>query len=115
MAVIKRKTTKTGPFSRRTITQSSKGTRVTTSNKPPGAATRRTTSTNLSTGQQRTTHTTKLGGGWFRTSSHTRSPSKVKSTKTGSRRRGRKGSGFSLKTILLVFAIVWSYLWLTSN
>jgi hypothetical protein len=74
VGLTKRKTVKTGPYTRRTITQSSSGTRITTSSKPPGAATRRTVSTNLSTGKTRTTHTTKLGGGWFKTSSKTFSP-----------------------------------------
>jgi hypothetical protein len=74
MARSKRVTTKTGPYSKRTVTYSSKGVRVTNSNKPPGSNTRRTVSTNLSTGKMRTTYSRKLGGGWRDISSKTFSP-----------------------------------------
>ena len=111
MAVTKRKTTKTGPFSRRTVTQSSKGTRITISNKPPGAATRRTTSTNLKTGQNRVTHTTKLGGGWFRTSSKTRTPVRKARGGSGGRSKGSSGGEFSLGLFIWVFIFVWLFMW----
>jgi hypothetical protein len=65
----KRTTTKTGNFTKRTVTVSSKGTRVTNSFRPPGGATRRTSSVNLSTGKTRLTHTTHQGNGWSTTRS----------------------------------------------
>jgi hypothetical protein len=57
----KRTTTKTGNFTKRTVTISDKGTRVTNSFRPPGGATRRTHSVNLRTAQNRITHTTHRG------------------------------------------------------
>lgn len=93
MALTKRKTTKIGPYTRRTVTQSSKGTRVTISSKPPGVATRRSTSTNLKTGSTRTTYTTKLGGGWFNTRSKTFTPVKKSRSSGGRSRRNSGGSG----------------------
>jgi hypothetical protein len=82
----RRKTTtvKTGPNSRRTTTISSKGTRITNSNKPPGAATRRTVSTSLTTGKTRITHTTKNGGGWITSRSKTFGGTKYKPSKSKS-------------------------------
>jgi hypothetical protein len=111
LAFTKRKTVKTGPYSKRTITQSSKGTRITTSSKPPGAATRRTVSTNLKTGSQRTTHTTKLGGGWFKTTSKTRTPVKrVRSSRSRSYSSGGGESISFLDLLILPFLpIIWTY------
>jgi hypothetical protein len=87
----KRTTTKTGNFTKRTVTISKNGTRVTNSFRPPGGATRRTHSVNLRTGQNRTTHTTHLGGGWSTTRSKSTSIKKYKSGKSGS---GRGSSSY---------------------
>lgn len=100
MPVTKRKTTKIGPYTRRTVTQSSKGTRITISSKPPGAATRRTSSTNLKTGKNRVTHTTKLGGGWFKTNSKTFTP--VRKARTSRSRSSGGGGDFSFTDLLLL-------------
>ena len=103
----KRTTVKTGPYTKRTTTVSSAGTRVTVSNKPPGAATRRTLSTNLKTGKSRITHTTKQGGGWFTTSSKTFGGSKARRSSSG--RRGKSGSGgFSFFWVFVILLILWA-------
>lgn len=110
MPVTKRKTTKIGPYTRKTVTQSSKGTRITISSKPPGAATRRTSSTNLKTGTNRVTHTTKLGGGWFRTNSKTTTP--VRKSRSSGRSRSSGGGGdISLGDILILpfLPLIWTY------
>jgi hypothetical protein len=103
MGLTKRKTVKIGPYTRKTITQSSKGTRITISNKPPGASTRRSTSTNLKTGSTRTNYTTKLGGGWFSTRSKTFTPTKKSRVGRTRSTRSRGGSGeLSFWEILLL-------------
>jgi hypothetical protein len=71
MARQKRYTTKTGPNSKRTITYTKSGVRITHSNRPSKDVSRRTISTNLRTGKSRITHSRKLGGGWFDISSKT--------------------------------------------
>jgi len=80
----RRKTTtvKTGPYSKRTITVSSNGTRITNSNKPPGSPTRRTVSTNLRTGKTRITNTRSDGGGWITSNSKTFGGTKYKPSKS---------------------------------
>jgi hypothetical protein len=107
-ARYKRTTTKTGPYSSRTVTHSSAGTRVTTSSKPPGSPTRRTTSVNLKTGSTRLTHTTRTGGGWNTTSTESRIKGKLRSH---SRKRRRKSSGifgfkFWIFTIIIVYILL---------
>ncbi len=102
----RRVTKKTGPYSRQTITTSSAGTRITNSNKPPGASTRRTSSINLSTGKTRVTHTTKLGGGWYSSSSKSGGTRKARS---GGRRRSGKGGG-GLGLFWGIVALVFLYL-----
>jgi hypothetical protein len=103
MARSKRVTTKTGPYSKRTVTYSSKGVRITNSTKPPGVFTRRTMSTNLRTGKSRLTHSKTTGGGWrdissktFGGSKRSRSSKSDLSLFTGlfskPRRSGRSGS-----------------------
>ena len=113
MALTKRKTVKTGNYSRRTTTQSSKGTRISTSSKPPGSPTRRTVSTNLKTGSRRTTYTTKLGGGWYRTTSKTFNPVRKVRPKKARVRTGRSsgGEGISFTDILLLplLPFIWVY------
>jgi hypothetical protein len=80
----KRTTTKTGNFTKRTVTISKNGTRVTNSFRPPGGQTRRTTSVNLRTGQRRITHTTHFGGGWSKTTSQSTSIGKGRTSRSSS-------------------------------
>lgn len=102
-AKYKRTTTKTGPYSTRTVTISGAGTRVTTSSKPPGSPTRRTNSVNLKTGSSRVTHTTRTGGGWYTTSVN----SVIRSKPKLGRSRRRKSSGFfGFKFWLFTFIIL---------
>jgi hypothetical protein len=107
MAIRKRTTVKTGPHTTRTITHSLKGTRVTYSNKPPGAKTRRTVSTNLVTGKVRTTHTTSQGGGWLSSRSKTFTPVS-KGRGQGSSRSGSGGGNWVLWIICIL--ILFSFL-----
>lgn len=115
MARSKRTTVKTGPYSKRTTTISSSGTRVTNSNKPPGAFTRRTSSVNLRTGKTRVTHSKSLGGGWRDVTSKTFGGS---TQRKSSGRRTKKSSGdgdFIEMIFLLIVAFFTSFFSLFSD
>jgi hypothetical protein len=92
MAIRRRTTKKTGNFSKRTTTLSTKhGVTQSHSSKPPGSPTRRTVSHN--NGKMRTTYSTKLGGGLTKVTSKTISlVSKPRAKKSGSGSRSRSGS-----------------------
>lgn len=100
----KRTTTKTGNFTKRTVTISKSGTRVTNSFRPPGGATRRTHSVNLRTGQNRTTYTTHHGGGWSTTRSKSSSI-----RKTGSRRRSSNSDDGEIVFAFIFGFFAWIY------
>jgi hypothetical protein len=100
----KRTTTKTGNFTKRTVTISKNGTRITNSFRPPGGQTRRTTSVNLRTGQNRTTYTTHFGGGWSTTRSKSTSIRKV-----GSGRSSRNSDGDEIVFAFIFGFFAWIY------
>jgi hypothetical protein len=106
----KRTTTKTGNFTKRTVTISKNGTRVTNSFRPPGGQTRRTHSVNLRTGQNRTTHTTHHGkSGWSTTRSKTKTLVR-KARSTGSR---NSTSGID-SAELIIASFIGFFAWLFS-
>jgi hypothetical protein len=106
----KRTTTKTGNFSKRTVTVSTNGTRVTNSFRPPGGATRRTSSIDLRTGKTRVTHTTHQGGGWSTTRSKSGGPGKSKTAGSGRRKSyddyTDEGGDFALKVVGVIFFLI---------
>jgi hypothetical protein len=106
----KRTTTKTGNFSKRTVTVSSNGTRVTNSFRAPGGATRRTSSIDLRTGKTRVTHTTHQGGGWSTTRSKSGGPGKSKVSSRGRRNIdtdfSEEGEVFALKVVGVIFFLI---------
>jgi hypothetical protein len=104
----KRTTTKTGNFTKRTVTVSKNGTRVTNSFRPPGGATRRTHSVNLRTGQNRTTHTTHHGGGWSTTRSSTKTLVRKARPVGSSRRRSSNDDGDFIGLLFVAF-FAWIY------
>jgi hypothetical protein len=104
----KRTTTKTGNFTKRTVTVSKSGTRVTNSFRPPGGATRRTHSVNLRTGQNRTTHTTHHGGGWSTTRSSTKTLVR-KARPVGSSKSRNSNGDDDLFVLLIVSFFAWIY------
>jgi hypothetical protein len=97
----KRTTTKTGNFTKRTVTISSKGTRITNSFRPPGGATRRTSSINLSTGKTRITHTTHQGNGWSTTRSKSGGIGKYRSDKSSRSSYSSSGNSDWIKIFFL--------------
>jgi hypothetical protein len=103
MAIRRRTTKKTGNFSKRTTTLSTKhGVTQSYSSKPPGSPTRRTVSHN--NGKMRTTYSTKLGGGLTKVTSKTISlVSKPRAKKSGSGSRSRSGSGSGDFWLLSIF------------
>jgi hypothetical protein len=98
MAKYKRTTTKIGPNTRKTITHSKAGTRITISNKPSKSAPRTTISTNLNTGNRRITTSRKLGGGWWDRT--TRSKNTIYKSKTISRKPSSTTNSDSTESIL---------------
>jgi hypothetical protein len=111
MATTRKRTTrKTGNFSKRTTTISSRGTTQSYSSKPPLGATRRTVSFNHKTEKTRTTYATKLGGGYIRTYSKTTGGSKYRPTKSRGRSRGGAGGDMGILAALVVgiFVLAWN-------
>ena len=100
----KRKTKKTGPTTKRTTTQSSKGTRITNSTKSSlGGTNKRTYSWSWSkSGRLKQTFTDNRGG-WI--SRKSRTLGKKPRTYKASRNRSAKNSGFGVSAIV-VFLII---------
>ena len=103
MALRKRTTTKTGPYSRRTTSFSSKGITQSFSSKPPGAASRRTVS--YSNGKVKTTYSSKTGGGYTDVISRTQTVIRKPRVRRSRRKKG-KFSWFWFFVFVLLLIII---------